>query len=178
MNRTIQARIDDSMVRDIEDTIKEKLDTEVDQTDKSTVGAFFLGLGVTTNDDRTNLKKNFEVAIKTKVTRVNIQTIIENTVNINDGEIENDGKITGDIKIDQNIACNIVITNLIQQIFEETNKLLVDNETDLKVTQATETKINGLEWVILICVFICLFLICSSFSAILAISASSSSTSG
>lgn len=168
MNKTIQARIDDSMTRQIEDIIKEKLDSEVDQTDKTSIGAAFLGVGVTTSDDRSNIKKYFDVAIKTKITRENIQTVIDTTVNINKGEIENDGKITGDIKIDQNIACNIVITNIINQVFDETNKLLTDNDTNLEVKQASETKMAGLEWAVFASVLVCVCLLCVSCSAVLA----------
>ncbi len=165
VNKTIQARIDDSMVRNIEDTIKENLNSEVDQTDKTSIGAAFLGVGVTTSDDRANIKKYFDVAIKTKITRENIQTVIDKTVNINDGEIQNDGTITGDIKIDQNIACNIVITNIINQIFDETNKLLTDNNVDLEVKQASETKMGGLEWAIFASILVCVCLLCVCCSA-------------
>ena len=172
MNKTIQARIDDSMTRQIEDIIKEKLKAEVDQTDKTSIGAAFLGVGVTTSEDRSNIKKYFDLAIKTKITRENIQTVIDKTVNINKGEIENDGKITGDIKINQDIACNIVITNVINQIFEETNKLLVDNDVDLKVKQASETKMAGLEWAVFASIFVCVCLLCVSCSAVLAFSLS------
>ena len=167
VNKTIQARIDDSMTRDIQDTINNELNSQVDQTDKTTIGAFSLGVGVTTSDDRSNLKKYFDLAIKTKVTRENIQTIIDKTVNVNKGEILNEGTITGDIKIDQNIACNIVITNVINQVFEETNKLLVDNNTDLKVKQSTENEFGGLEWAIVLCILFCVCLMCSSCAALL-----------
>lgn len=167
VNKTIQARIDDAMTRDIQDTINNELKSQVDQTDKTKIGGLFLGVGVATNDDRTNLKKYFELAITTKITRENIQSIIDKTVNVNQGEILNEGTITGDIKIDQNIACNIVITNIINQVFEETNKLLVDNNTDLKVKQATDTKMAGLEWAIFACVLVCVCLMCSSCLALL-----------
>lgn len=168
VNKTIQARIDDSMTREIEDIIKEKLDSEVDQTDKTSIGAAFLGVGVTTSEDRSNIKKYFDVAIKTKITRENIQTVIDKTVNINDGEIENEGTITGDIKINQDIACNIVITNVINQVFDETNKLLTDNDTNLEVKQASETKMAGLEWAVFASVLVCVCLLCVSCSAVLA----------
>ncbi len=167
VSKTIQARIDDSMTRDIQDTINNELKSQVDQTDKTSMGALFLGVGVTTSDDRSNLKKYFDLAIKTKITRENIQTIIDKTVNVNQGEIINEGTMTGDIKIDQNIACNIVITNVINQVFDETNKLLVDNNTDLKVKQTSETKFGGLEWAIALCVLFCVCLMCSVCSALL-----------
>ena len=167
VNKTIQARIDDTMTRNIQDSIKEELESQVDQTDKTSMGGLFLGVGVTNTNDRSNLKKYFNVAITTKITRENVQTIIDKTININKGEIENEGKITGDIKIDQNIACNIVITNIINQVFDETNKLLVDNETDLEVKQASETKMAGLEWAIFASIFVCVCLLCSSCAALL-----------
>lgn len=167
VNKTIQARIDDSMTRDIQDTINNELKSQVDQTDKTSMGALFLGVGVTTSDDRSNLKKYFDLAIKTKITRENLQTIIDQTVNLNTGEIINEGTMTGDIKIDQNIAVNIVITNAINQVFDETNKLLVDNNTDLKVKQSSETKFGGLEWAIALCVLFCVCLMCSICLALL-----------
>lgn len=160
VNKTIQARIDDSMTRDIQDTINNEMKSQVDQTDKTSMGGFFLGYGQTTTEDRNNLKKYFDLAIKTKITRENIQTIIDKTINVNNGEIINEGKITGDIKVDQNIACNIVITNVINQVFDETNKLLVDNNTDLKVKQASENKFGGLEWAIALCSLIIVCLMC------------------
>jgi hypothetical protein len=155
------------MTRDIQDTINNELKSQVDQTDKTSIGGFMIGVGVATNDDRNNMKKYFDLAIKTKITRENIQTIIDKTVNINKGEIENSGTITQDIKIDQNIACNIVITNVINQVFDETNKLLVDNNTDLKVKQASETKMAGLEWAIALCCLFIVCLMCSSCAALL-----------
>lgn len=167
VNKTIQARIDDSMTRDIQDTINNELKAQVDQSDKVSIGGLSFGVGVSTTQDKQDLKKYFDLAIKTKITRENIQTIIDKTVNINNGEIENSGIITGNIKIDQNIACNIVITNVINQVFDETNKLLVDNNTDLKVKQASDTKMAGVEWAIAICVLICVCLLCSSCAALL-----------
>lgn len=167
VNKTIQARIDDSMTRDIQDTINNELKSQIDQTDKTSMGALFLGVGVTTSEDRSNLKKYFDLAIKTKITRENIQTVIDKTVNVNDGEILNEGIMTGDIKIDQDIACNIVITNVLNQVFDETNKLLVDNNTDLKVKQATENKFGGLEWAIALCCLFIVCLMCSSCAALL-----------
>lgn len=145
INKTITAKIDANITSKMKDEIQNQLNAEVDQSTKSGMGAFFIGVGVVTDEQKQNIKKAFEYAINKKVTQQNIQTIIDKTVSVNNGEITNEGKITGDIKVDQNISVNITVTNIINQVFDEANDFLVDNNTDLKLKQASETKFAGLE---------------------------------
>lgn len=145
INKTITAKVDANITSKMKDEILNNLNAEVDQTTKTGMGAFFAGVGVVTSEDKQNIKKAFEYAVNKKVTQENIQAVIDKTTSVNDGKITNEGKITGNIKVDQSIAVNITITNIIQQIFDEANDFLVDNNSDLTLKQASDTKFAGLE---------------------------------
>lgn len=148
VSKTIQARIDANITSQMKDNIQNELNTQVDQSTKTGLGAAFIGLGVVTNNDTQNIKKSFEYAVNKVVTQNNIQSIIDKTININKGELYNEGiitGITGGITINQNIAVSIVIINIINQVFSEANDFLVNNNTDLQLKQASETKFAGLE---------------------------------
>ena len=145
ISKTIQAKIDANITGLMKDNIQNELTAQVDQSSKTGVGAAFIGLGVVTNNDIQNIKKSFEYAVNKVVTQNNIQSIIDKTININKGEILNEGTISGGISVNQNIAVSIVVINLINQVFSESNDFLVNNNTDLQLKQASETKFSGLE---------------------------------
>lgn len=145
IDKTVRATIDASTTNLLKEEIQNQLDAQSDQATKTTVGAIFVGLGVVTSEDRQNIKKSVEHAINKKITLENIQSIIDTTINTNDGKIINEGKIVGNVTVDQNIAVTIVIINLLNQVFSEANDFLLNNNSNLELKQSSETKFTGLE---------------------------------
>lgn len=90
----------------------------------------------------------------------NLQKTVQETTNLQDGKIINKGVINKDLKIDQKIIVRLVSINVINQVFNQVNKYLQDNKSNIQVDQSaqTETGMGQTEWIVML--FICLFSSC------------------
>lgn len=172
MNKAVTVNITDETIQELQTQLNNELSAEVDQSDQTTAtgsgggsGSLFNPFSIftgkfVTNKQKTSIKRAFETAIESKITKDNMQLIVDTSVNINDGELYNEGTITGDITVNQGIVAVIVATNAINQLFKETNKLMDNNATGVKVNQATKTDVSGAETQAAVVSSLSIFLLC------------------
>ncbi len=159
VNQQQQANITQDITQQLQTDIISGIESELDQASKSKAGLFGLG-SQASSKNITDIKDAFRAVINDTVTVENVQKTVQETTNLQDGKIINKGVINKDLKIDQKIIVRLVSINVINQVFNQVNKYLQDNKSNIQVDQSaqTETGMGNTEWIVML--FICLFSSC------------------
>lgn len=158
VNQQQQANITQDVVQQLQNDIKSGIEAELDQAAKSKSGLLTVGSSANSRNI-TTVKDAFNATINDVITVENVQKTVNETTNLQDGKIINKGVINKDLIIDQKIIVRLVSINVINQVFNQVNKYLQDNKSNVKVEQEAQTTV-GADWtdwifIAIICVVSC-----------------------
>lgn len=145
INEQVSGDLSASALSNMESDLKNKVDSAVDQSTKNKQGFLTLGVSATVTDTQT--KNTYKTAMKTAITQTmtvdNYSQIVRDTVNLQLGKVINNGRL-GNVKVDQKIVARTVATNVMNSIITNTNKVLQDSDSQLRVKQASENEQKGI----------------------------------
>jgi hypothetical protein len=145
INEQVSGDLSASSISNLETDLKNKVDSTIDQSVKNKQGFFSLGINVSVTD--TQNKNTYKTAMKTAITQTmtvdNYSQIVRDTVNLQTGRVINNGRL-GNVKVDQKIVARTVATNVMNSIITNTNKVLQDSNSQLRVKQQTENEKKGI----------------------------------
>lgn len=154
-----KAQLTEEITRQMSEDIKSGISSDLDQKSSSKLGLFGGGASVS-SANITKIKDAFNAVIKDEVTLEKVQKIVNDTVNTSKGEIYNYGVIIGDLKIDQKTIVRMTAINILNSVFNQVNKYLQDNKSNLKVQQSAKSESGMGEGstiaMIIACIFLCI----------------------
>jgi DNA repair exonuclease SbcCD ATPase subunit len=141
LNAETSGKLDSSIIQNMQSEVKSKLDAALEQSAKATAGWLSSGNADTLN--YTKIKNAVEQSV-TDVFRVeNYNAVVQATVVANEGKVYNYGTINGDLIVKQGVVANIIARNIVSNIINRTNKILQDQNLNLRISQDADAKAEG-----------------------------------
>lgn len=139
VTQQITATINEEIINNLQTELMSELDAKLKQQSQASSGILSLFAKPTSTKNTTDIRNAFRTSIQDTITVPTVQKIYQDVLNVQTGKITNEGTIIGDVIIDNKIIVRLTIVNLIQKVFNNTNKILAENKTGVQVQQSAKS---------------------------------------
>jgi hypothetical protein len=146
VSKEITGRLDANLTIDMETKIIDELQLAATQAAKAQ--SEMLSWGDSEANNLTFIRKILDQSVRDVLSVDNYNEIVDNTVNTNDSTIVINGVYNGDINIKQGIVVDIVVRNVLSSIINRTNKILSQNNSNIRLSQNAEASNKGLNSIV------------------------------
>jgi hypothetical protein len=143
VNQSIFTQITTQLVQDMKTDMKTQLAAAVDQAASSKTD--FASTGNASANNISAIKNAIDVSIENNMTVTNINKLVQQVVNTQNGEITFDGNLDlGKITLNQEIVVDQIAQIIMKTIIDDANTILTSGETDVQIAQKSSASASGL----------------------------------
>lgn len=146
VSKEVSGRLESSLTSDMETKVIDELILAAEQA--SNAQSEMLSWGDSAATNLSFIRKRLEQSVKDVLRIDNYNEIVDNTINKNDATIVINGVWNGDINVKQGIVVDIVVRNILTSIINRTNKILLESNSNIRLSQNAAASNKGLNSIV------------------------------